>query len=84
MRLRRGAGSARHSDGAQVAALLVGVVAVALDGQLAVGFGGLVLLGVLQIVWVRRAPTPAKVLGIRQMALGFGLVLATTTGVWML
>lgn len=84
MRLRRGAGSTRHSDAAQVAALLVGAVAVVLDGQLAVGFGWLVLLAVVQVVWVRRAPTAAKVLGIRQMALGVGLVLATTTGVWML
>jgi hypothetical protein len=36
----------------------------------------------LHLVWVRRSPVPpAKVLGIRQMALGFGLVAATTIGV---
>ncbi len=84
MRLRRSAGEVRPSDRAQLAALAIGVVAVALDRQLLVGLGWLVLLAALQVVWVRRAPVAPKVLGLRQMALGVGLVLATSTGVWML
>lgn len=87
MRVRRSevtGGGVRHSDAAQAAALVVGVIAVMLDRRLTVGLGWLVLLAVLQIVWVRRAPSPPKVLGIRQMALGVGLVLATSAGVWML
>jgi len=32
-------------------------------------------------VWVRRPPTVAKVLGMRQMALGLGLVALAATGV---
>ncbi|MEN9647006.1 MAG: hypothetical protein RL238_3675, partial [Actinomycetota bacterium] len=33
-------------------------------------------------VAVRRPPIAAKQLGLRQMALGFGLVLLTAVGVW--
>lgn len=83
-RLRRGSGSVRLSDGAQFVALAIGMVAIALDGALAAGLGWLVLLAALQIVWVRRPPTAAKVLGMRQLALGVGLVLATSAGVWVL
>ncbi|MDO8389759.1 MAG: YwiC-like family protein [Actinomycetota bacterium] len=83
-RMRHGVGSRGHSDGAQAVALAIGAVAVVLDRRLAVGAGWLAVLAVVQIVWVRREPTPPKVLGIRQMALGIGLVLATSTGVWML
>jgi len=83
-RLRRGDGPVAQSDAAQLAALAMGAVAVVFDRRLIVGVGWLVLLAVLQVVWARRVPSPPKVLGIRQMALGVGLVLATSTGVWML
>jgi len=81
VRLRRGSGSVRGCDLAQAAAIVLGVVAVVADSRAAAGLGGLVVLAVLQLVWVRRPPTVAKVLGLRQMALGFALVAATAVGV---
>jgi hypothetical protein len=84
MRLRRGAGQVRDSDTAQLCAVAIGAVAVAIDRRAAVGLGGLVVLAALQVAWVRRPPTAPKVLGLRQMALGFALVLATAVGAWVL
>ncbi len=82
VRLRRGEGRVRSSDIAQLAAVVLGVVAVALDRRVVAGLGGLVLLAALQVLWVRRPPTVAKVLGLRQMALGAALVLVTAVGAW--
>ncbi len=82
VRLRRGAGAVRGSDIAQVCALALGAAAVVLDRRLVGGLGGLVVLAALQVAWVRRPPTAAKVLGLRQMALGISLVLVTAVGVW--
>ncbi len=81
MRLRRGTTTTRVSDGAQGVALLIGVVAVLVDNRLLAGLGGLVVLAALQITWARRPPVAAKVVGIRQMMLGLGLVAATAIGV---
>ena len=81
MRLRRGATTTRVSDGAQGVAVLIGVVAVVVDDRMLAGLCGLVVLAALQITWVRRPPIAAKVLGVRQMLLGLGLVAATAIGV---
>jgi hypothetical protein len=81
MRLRRGAGTTWHSDVAQIVAVALGAVAVFVDHRVWVGSVGLVLLAAVQSWWVRHPPTPAKVLGLRQMALGFGLVAVTAVGV---
>jgi hypothetical protein len=81
MRLRRGEASLRSSDVAQVVAVLIGVVSVLVDDRLLAGLGGIVALACLQFVWVRRPPIAAKVLGLRQMALGLGLVGVTAIGV---
>lgn len=81
MRLRRGVATTRTSDGAQAVALVIGVVAVLVDSRLLSGLAGLVVLSVLQIAWVRRPPIAAKVLGIRQMMLGLGLVAITAIGI---
>jgi hypothetical protein len=81
MRLRRGETSRRPSDLAQVAAVLVGVAAALVDDRLLAGLSGLVALACLQTVWVRRPPVAAKILGLRQMALGLGLVGVTAIGV---
>jgi hypothetical protein len=77
----------RHSDAdvhipdlAQVAAILVGAAAVATDSAMRLGFVTLVGLSALQIFWLRRPPVPAKALGLRQMAMGLALVLATAAG----
>ncbi len=81
LRLRRGAGSVRQSDVAQVLAVATAVAAVVVDSRLAAGLVGVLLLAVAQTVWVRRAPVAPKVLGLRQMALGLGLVVVTAVGV---
>lgn len=82
MRLRRGDGPVRQSDLAQLVAVGVAAAAVVATEEMVAGATGVVVLGVLQAVAVRRAPLPAKQLGLRQMALGFGLVLLTAVGVW--
>lgn len=81
VRLRRGAASVRPSDLAQLAAVAVAVVAALLDRRLSAGVAGVATLAVLQVVWARRPPVPAKRLGLRQMALGLALVAVTAAGV---
>jgi hypothetical protein len=81
VRLRRGETSRRSSDAAQVAAVLIGVVAVLVDDRMLAGLSGLVVLACLQVLWLRRPPVVAKVLGLRQMLLGLGLVGVTAIGV---
>lgn len=83
VRLRRGAGSSRASDIAQVVAILIAAAGAVVAHRLLLGAMGIVALAGLQVVWVRKAPTVAKVLGMRQMALGFGLVALAATGVMM-
>lgn len=80
-RLRRGHGPEWQSDLAQITAIAVAAVAVALDHRLLTGVVAVVLLAAIQFVWVRRAPIPAKQLGLRQMALGMALVAVTAVGV---
>jgi hypothetical protein len=81
LRLRRGQVALGQSDLAQAAGLAVGLVAFVVERRLAAGLVGLALLAVVQTVWVRQAPIPAKRLGFRQMALGLGLVALTSAGV---
>ena len=45
------------------------------------GLAGVAVLAVTQSVWVRRAPIPAKQVGLRQMAVGLALVAVTAVGV---
>lgn len=80
-RLRGVSRSTRSSDTAQVAAIAIGAVAVAAERQMVAGLIGLLMFAVLQLVWVRRTPLAPKALGLRQMALGVGLVAVTATGV---
>ncbi|MEN9643437.1 MAG: hypothetical protein RL238_106 [Actinomycetota bacterium] len=82
MRLRRGEGPVRQSDAAQFVAVGIAAAAVVATREVVLGVAGVVALGVLQAVAVRRPPIAAKQLGLRQMALGFGLVLLTAVGVW--
>ena len=71
-----------HSaDLAQVAAIVLGAFAVALVGSTTAGFVALIAIAALHLAWLRRPPAPAKVLGMRQMALGLALVLVTAAGV---
>lgn len=69
---------ARLADGL---ALLLAVVAVAFDPQLVAGAVAVLALVGLQRLSAKRPTDRAVVLGLRQMALGFGLVIVTALGV---
>jgi hypothetical protein len=81
MRLRRGTGSTSSSDVAQAVGLAVAAAALLVDDRLLVGALAIVALAIVQSLWVRRDPIPAKRLGLRQMAMGLGLVAVTAVGV---
>lgn len=81
LRLRRGVGPVWQSDVAQGCAVVLGLVAVIIDRRLLAALVAIVALAVAQSLWVRRAPIPAKQLGVRQMAIGLALVAVTAVGV---
>lgn len=81
MRLRRGQGPVWQSEVAQAMSVAVGAAAVVTDRRLLAGLVGVVVLAVVQSVWVRRPPIPAKQVGLRQMAMGLALVAVTAVGV---
>jgi hypothetical protein len=66
-----------------VVALLLGAGAVALHPPLIGGAAAVIGLIIIQRLTLARPPRPARVLGIRQMVLGLGLVAATALGVWL-
>lgn len=80
-RARRGVLDTRISDVAQAAAVCVAGGADVVDGALLPGAVGVAALACVQTWWVRRPPPAVKVLGLRQMALGLAVVLATAIGV---
>ena len=81
-RLHHGTVSTHPSDLFQLLALVVAVIAAVVDPDVVVGSIAVAVIVVLHLVWVRRSPVPpAKVLGLRQMALGVALVAATAAGV---
>jgi apolipoprotein N-acyltransferase len=57
--------------------------AAALHPPLIVGAAAVIGLIIVQRLTLARPPRPAKVLGVRQMALGMALVVATALGVWI-
>ena len=66
-----------------LAAVVVAVVAVVLDGRIIVGAVALVAVVVVQQVRRRRPVAPVKIIG-RQMVLGFAVVAASAIGVaWL-
>jgi hypothetical protein len=65
-------------------ALVVAVIAVLLEPVLLLGGVAIVGLIVVQRITLVRPPRPAKVLGLRQMVLGFAVVGATAVGAWLL
>lgn len=82
LRLHRGSASTRSSDLFQLLAVVVAAAAAVVDRDVLVGSLAVLVIVGLHLVWVRRSPVPpAKVLGLRQMALGFGLVAVTALGV---
>lgn len=66
---------------AQAAAVAFGVAAVVLDRRAVAGAVALVALAVGQAMGVPRPAVPPRVLGMRQLALGVGLVVMTAAGV---
>lgn len=80
VRLRRGQGPTWQSDLAQMAAIAVASVAVLADRRVLPGLLAVSALAVAHVVWVRRPPLPAKQVGLRQMAVGLGLVAVTAAG----
>ncbi len=83
-RLRRTSANTRSSDAAQAVAVALGVVAAVTEHQMFAGLIGLLVVTFLQLVWVRREPLAAKVLGLRQMVLGIALVAVTAVGVLLI
>ena len=82
LRLHRGTATTRSSDLFQLLAVVVATLAVVVDVDVFLGALGVLVIVGLHLLWVRRATVPpAKVLGLRQMGLGFGLVAATVIGV---
>jgi hypothetical protein len=80
-RLRHGEGPVRTSDLATVVGIAVALGAVLLDRRLAAGATAVAVLALLQVLWVRQPPVPAKVLGLRQLVLGLTVVAVTAVGV---
>jgi hypothetical protein len=81
MRLRRGQGPVWPSDVAQVVSVAVATLAVIADRRLLPGLAGVVMLAGVQTIWVRRAPIPARQVGLRQMGMGLALVAVMAAGV---
>lgn len=67
-----------------VAAIIVALGAVIVEPALVPGAMAVGVLITLQRITLLRPPRPARVLGIRQMVLGFGVVGATVVGVALL
>lgn len=80
-RLHHGPGSVRVSDSSQVVGAAVAVAAVVVDPAVLAGAAADGALLIAQVVWVRRTPPPAKVLGIRQLLAGLVIVGVTAAGV---
>jgi hypothetical protein len=80
-RLHGATASLTTSDVAQGAAAVVCVAAVVVAPAVTAGAVAVVLLLAAQVVWARRAPIPAKVLGVRQLLLGLAVVAITAAGV---
>lgn len=80
-RLRHGRATLVRSDAAQALGVAVAAAAVLLDDRLLVGAVAVAVVAVSQLVFVRRPPVPAKVLGLRQMFIGLAVVAATAGGV---
>ena len=66
-----------------LAAVWTAAVAVLIEPSLSLGGASIVGLIVIQRITLARPPRPAKVLGVRQMALGFAVVGFTAVGVWL-
>ncbi len=80
-RARHGVHETGDSDRFQGLSIAVAAIAVVLDPGFVAGLVGVVVLALLQVRWSRRDPPGIEVVGIRQMGLGFALVVVTAIGV---
>jgi hypothetical protein len=69
------------SDLAQLAGVVLAVVATVLDASVLPGLVAVGLLAVAQVLLLRRPPVPAVVLGVGQSVAGLVIVLVTAAGV---
>ncbi len=67
-----------------LAAVITALAAVLLERTLLLGAAAIVCLVLVQRVTLRRPPRPARILGARQMVLGFAVVGLTALGAWWL
>jgi energy-converting hydrogenase Eha subunit B len=65
-------------------AVVLAAIGVLLEPALVLGAAAIVGLVVAQRITLIRPPRPARVLGVRQMVLGFAVVGATALGAWLL
>ena len=72
------------SAAGDLAAVVAAIVAAWVSPALVAGSLALVGLVVIQRATLLRPPRPARVLGLRQMILGFAVVGATAVGAWLL
>jgi hypothetical protein len=70
-----------HGGWGLTAAVLLAVTACLVDAHVLTAMVIVAVMAGLHLVWIRRAPRPARVLGLRETALGAGLVLGTALGV---
>ncbi len=80
-RLRHGSGPVAVSDRAQIAGAVVAISAVLTQPSLVAGAVAVAALLLAQLIWIRRTPVPAKILGLRQLAFGIAIVSVTAAGV---
>lgn len=76
----RGSVTHRSSDLAQAAAVAIGFSAALVDRRVVLGAVALVVIAGLHVGWARRAPSSVQVVGVTQMGIGLGLVVATAAG----
>lgn len=80
-RLHHGTAPLLACDAFQVTGALIGLGAALVERSLLTGGVAVVALATAQAVWTRRPVRPAKVVGIRQMVLGFAVVGLAAAGV---
>jgi len=81
LRLRTTQPSPRSSDLAQLAAVAVAAVAVAVDDSVLLGAIVVVAVALVQFAWSRGTARPARAVGFAQLGFGLAVVVATAIGV---
>lgn len=81
-RLRHTGVSLRVADSMQIVGVAIALVAVVVYFPVMLGALAVAVLALAQAIWMRRSPVPPPMrIGIRQMLLGFAVVIAAAVGV---